>query len=340
MVLHVLEVDLRTEGLEVDATAHEQRWSSVRELARAAGQTYAINGGFWESMAQPGGLQVGGGEAWPNALDDERYGLLGIRRRRGELRAFVEAPEVVRADADGLDAAVSGRPLLVRDGEVATAAIDATESANRLQPRTAAGVSRSGRRLWLAVTDGRQPHSRGITLYELARTLRELGADDAINLDGGGSSTLFIDRLGGVVNAPSGSRWEHALGLGPERLQGEVVRRERGPRGARVYVRGVEREVMNHLGIRTPSGAGLPPPVLPPLAVAAPNAEPVPTVVLPPRPPRLRTGRLAEQLLLATPIFGALVSIVALLRRRRRRKSAKAVFVHEGPPDPSSRKTT
>ncbi|MEM9559111.1 MAG: phosphodiester glycosidase family protein [Planctomycetota bacterium] len=76
-------------------------------------------------------------------------------------------------------------------------------------PRTAAGVSRDGRALLLVAIDGRQPgHSAGITLPALATLMLELGAWDALNLDGGGS-TAFISRLnrseaqGPQTNRPS-----------------------------------------------------------------------------------------------------------------------------------------
>jgi hypothetical protein len=68
-------------------------------------------------------------------------------------------------------------------------------------PRTAIGVLADGRAL-LLVVDGRQPAlSVGMTLDELARLLLELGVVDAINLDGGGSTTMVVDRA--VVNHPS-----------------------------------------------------------------------------------------------------------------------------------------
>jgi hypothetical protein len=61
------------------------------------------------------------------------------------------------------------------------------------QPRTAAGVSEDGRRLILLVVDGRQPGvSEGVSLHEVGAWLRELGAHDGINLDGGGSSTFVV----------------------------------------------------------------------------------------------------------------------------------------------------
>jgi exopolysaccharide biosynthesis protein len=55
--------------------------------------------------------------------------------------------------------------------------------------------------------DGRQPqHSVGINLNELAELLLELGATDAMNLDGGGSTTMFVN--GKVVNKPSDKEGE------------------------------------------------------------------------------------------------------------------------------------
>jgi Phosphodiester glycosidase len=69
------------------------------------------------------------------------------------------------------------------------------------QPRTLAGVRADGG-LLLVTVDGRQPGwSAGVTLREAARTMRSLGARDALNLDGGGSTAMAI--RGRTVNRPS-----------------------------------------------------------------------------------------------------------------------------------------
>jgi len=75
-----------------------------------------------------------------------------------------------------------------------------------LHPRTAIGIDRDGRQLFMLVIDGRQEHSRGYTMVELANMLLGLGAEDALNLDGGGSSTMVAARPDGVLevwNSPS-----------------------------------------------------------------------------------------------------------------------------------------
>lgn len=98
-------------------------------------------------------------------------------------------------------AAVGGNKVLLRDGRIQP--VDNTA----LHPRTAAGFSADGKRMWLATVDGRQGDSRGMTEQELAEHMKALGADNAINLDGGGSSTMLAreegDRAAGVHNSPS-----------------------------------------------------------------------------------------------------------------------------------------
>lgn len=77
-------------------------------------------------------------------------------------------------------------------------------------PRTAAGVTTDGRTLIIVVIDGRQPgHSIGVTLPELAGIMLGLGAADALNLDGGGSSTFYYHRPDGTLltNQASGGTW-------------------------------------------------------------------------------------------------------------------------------------
>ena len=112
-------------------------------------------------------------------------------------------------DLEGLTV-VGGGPRILSAGRVAVAAraegFAPVQSflqsfvAGR-QPRTLAGVRADGT-LLLVTVDGRAPGwSAGMTLPESARLMRSLGARDALNLDGGGSSTMTV--RGEVVNRPS-----------------------------------------------------------------------------------------------------------------------------------------
>ncbi|MFD9721406.1 phosphodiester glycosidase family protein [Streptomyces sp. NPDC059076] len=100
--------------------------------------------------------------------------------------------------------AVGGRELLVVDGMPRS---HEGRPNNAPAPRTAVGFSRDGRTLHLVTVDGRQADSAGVTLTELGRMLRRAGAHQALNLDGGGSSTLLARAAGEdvlqVENSPS-----------------------------------------------------------------------------------------------------------------------------------------
>ncbi len=248
IAVHALVVDLTVEGVRVVATAQSERWGAVSEFARQRGAAAAINGGFWGTWQRPSGVSAGGGEVWDNAEPSPDFGHFAILRSG---RAVVRAPgqgEDPRSLSRITDA-VSGRPLLVSRGRVDVAVLDAFTTSNQRQPRTAVGVSRDGRRVILLVVDGRQSHSRGLTLYQLARQLVELGAHRAINLDGGGSSAMYVRQAGGVVSSPSRGRWAELVGL--DETDTREVRDHEGVR--EVYVRGTEREVMTHLAVIAPA---------------------------------------------------------------------------------------
>jgi hypothetical protein len=100
--------------------------------------------------------------------------------------------------------AIGAGPRLVRNGEVLVTASEEQFKDDVVEgraPRTAAGVT-ANNHLLLVVVNGRRPDlSVGMTLVELAEFMLELGAIDAINLDGGGSSTMSI--YGRAINLPS-----------------------------------------------------------------------------------------------------------------------------------------
>jgi hypothetical protein len=99
---------------------------------------------------------------------------------------------------------VGGAGLLIRDGQnVEDWSIERFSQgfAENRHPRTMIGSSADGT-IWLVTVDGRQPDlSVGMTLLELRALARRLGLVNALNLDGGGSTTMWVE--GEVVNRPS-----------------------------------------------------------------------------------------------------------------------------------------
>jgi hypothetical protein len=100
--------------------------------------------------------------------------------------------------------AVGGRGLLVVDGEPQNWE---GRPNNETAPRTAVGFSRDGQEMFVLSVEGRQAHSGGATLTELATMMADLGAYSALNLDGGGSTTLLAREAGDaaprLVGSPS-----------------------------------------------------------------------------------------------------------------------------------------
>lgn len=100
--------------------------------------------------------------------------------------------------------ALSAGPMLLRKGRIWVTANDEVffgSSIPDIHPRTAVGRSKSGA-LIMMVVDGRQSASRGVNLQELAVMMRDLGAVEALNLDGGGSSALVVNNV--LLNRPTG----------------------------------------------------------------------------------------------------------------------------------------
>jgi hypothetical protein len=109
---------------------------------------------------------------------------------------------VTELPADTKDA-VSGSAKILTRGELTP-----PEKDEARHPRTAVGLSEDGKTMVIMAIDGRRPTvSRGTTLAETATFLKEFGASEGINLDGGGSTTMVVkDAVTGVhaiVNKPS-----------------------------------------------------------------------------------------------------------------------------------------
>ena len=142
--------------------------------------------------------------------DQPIKGLLFIGRGEGAkvLRKLPKGTRIkVRWSLQGRpQMAISGNNFLVHDGIIR--AIDDRQ----MHPRTAVGVDSDTGEVLLLVIDGRQADSRGYTMVELANLMVDLGADEAVNLDGGGSSTMVGKNRKGniaVLNDPSDGfqRW-------------------------------------------------------------------------------------------------------------------------------------
>ena len=166
------------------------------------------------------------------ASDGDRYspwdstGQVGFNITEDNLASIITAPsnrptgfETNPAGIALFNAAAGSNRLLNAGANVAPADNTTDGHFLNLNPRTAVGVA--GNKLLLATVDGRRTgFSEGMYLSEVAELLKRYGATDAINLDGGGSTTMAFDYYGDgatraqLVNTPSGSERHNGMSLG------------------------------------------------------------------------------------------------------------------------------
>lgn len=91
-------------------------------------------------------------------------------------------------------------PGLVEDSELSVTESQEVSQSMTSNPRTAIGMIEKGHYV-MVVSDGRTSESEGLTLYELAQVMQDLGCSEAYNLDGGGSTTMYFN--GQVINNPT-----------------------------------------------------------------------------------------------------------------------------------------
>jgi exopolysaccharide biosynthesis protein len=129
------------------------------------------------------------------------------------LGSYVENPVASNAKMafTNVEDIVGGVPQLIKDGKIDITWQEEKTTKSFVEtrhPRTAVAKLKDGKFLMITV-DGRSESSGGISLSGLAAYLLELGATDAMNLDGGGSTTMFLD--GKVVNHPSDKEGERKV---------------------------------------------------------------------------------------------------------------------------------
>jgi hypothetical protein len=198
----VLHVDPGARGVSVRPIGGG-RCAVTSRHAREAGAVAAVNGGFFGDGCRSVSLLKVDGQTL--ATNTKSRTALGFGEDWIRMR-------LVAAGEDWSEArhALGGVPRLLDAGEVVVepgAEGSGRSFATARHPRTAVGLTAAGA-LIMATVDGRTSAGAGMSLVELAGWLQELGCQDALNLDGGGSTTLWVADApyDGVVNYPSGDR--------------------------------------------------------------------------------------------------------------------------------------
>lgn len=185
-------------AMEVVSPDQEHAWSVVSEFAKRTGAQIAINANFF-SKTESCGVTAGEGRLWTSVYAGCPMTIAFFRDGASSIFAGKLRKDGVLSPAIGLVAAVSGRPRLVEDSRPSPTL---ERFASVRHPRTALGLKKDGT-LVILVADGRREGALGLTGPEMSEIFLNAEVVDAINLDGGGSTTLFIDAEGGLLNRPS-----------------------------------------------------------------------------------------------------------------------------------------
>ena len=220
-IAHIAAIDLDNSKAKPFVTPtnpksvqQENSAMTTSDFVEQSGVQLAVNGSFfypfeentpWDYYPHTNDPAIALGES---ITDGDRYGkiepqwnvLCFDRANRVEIALQQQCPNTA---ING----VAGRRLVVKDGR------SAIDYETKAYARTVVAVNRQKNKLWLIVVDGKQPfYSEGATLQEVAQLAISLGGDmpnsitslRALNLDGGGSSTLAIEQNDSVrvLNAP------------------------------------------------------------------------------------------------------------------------------------------
>lgn len=197
--IHALEIRLDQPGVRLRSTATTERRRTPASFAALVGAQLAVNADFFSyTDYSTSGLAAGNGTAWSGTADTNASSSFAFGTNRYELAA---KSSVVTFNSSWMQGVVSGKPDLLRNGAVTTTQHTGSLCTVR-HPRTALGMSQDNKTLYLVVVDGRSTLSVGMTCGELATLMQGLGAYNAANLDGGGSSSMYVAGQG-TVNRPS-----------------------------------------------------------------------------------------------------------------------------------------
>lgn len=148
------------------------------------------------------GNKITAASANPLSIPENGYVLVGPKSKLGKLFGadYVDVEIKTNPKWENVQHIISGGPYLLKDNQIF---IDMTaqklQSIGGRNPRTAIGYTEDNNLILVAV-DGREGSSVGLTLVELAKLMKTLGCTNAINLDGGGSTVMYIK--GQIVNHP------------------------------------------------------------------------------------------------------------------------------------------
>lgn len=202
-VVYIARVDLTNPKVDVQITPKKREKYLTSTFAKQNDCVIAINGEAGETMAMDCKLGEWSGN-WVSdgkvvmMKDTDKRPFIGITK--SNKASYYKESFVDTEYKDAYYNAIWGRFDILLNGEVVK------HDPDRPYARTVMGVNEDGTYLYLMIVDGKRPdYSVGLTYADCARMLKSVGAYSAMACDQGGSSCMYVENMGGIINRPADS---------------------------------------------------------------------------------------------------------------------------------------
>ena len=211
--ISLIEIDPGA-GLKVGVTVSD-KMRETSKMASEQGAIAAINGSYFDMKR---GNSVCFLKVDRQVVDTTTLGEFARRVtgavsiRKGKMKIISWNRQIEKQYKGKKGIVLASGPLMLKDGRYCDWSVCEKDFIRTKHPRSAVALTKDGKILFITV-DGRFPkHAGGVSIPELAHLIRILGGKDAINLDGGGSTTLWLSGApdNGIVNYPcDNKRFDH-----------------------------------------------------------------------------------------------------------------------------------
>ncbi len=191
LIFHATRLDLRQPHFRVELSREQNRGSLPTVFANQMNAIALINASYFNSQYSSLGVTVSQGKEWK--------AIYSRKEVTGLLACTADSICIIKHTYSNViqpswHTVVSGMHSLVRNGvpRLPTEDVKCPSFCQSKNPRTAVGLSADNQTLYFVVVEGRRQDSVGISLASLGQEMKLLGAANALNLDGGGSSGLVI----------------------------------------------------------------------------------------------------------------------------------------------------
>ncbi|WP_373767110.1 phosphodiester glycosidase family protein [Glaesserella sp.] len=192
--IHIARIDLNCPTVELIGTSPTDKGISVSDFAQKNQTDIAVNANFYRKDLSPIGLVISNGKTWHKSRDTRSRVFFACTT---DNKCLIEGKNRLSKTDPKWQVAVSGWHYFEqKSAKFECAANDKIGCSQDIfsgkHPRTMLGLDEKRNALYLVVVEGRQLGFRGMTLDELAALAVQLDLTKAINLDGGGSSTMVV----------------------------------------------------------------------------------------------------------------------------------------------------